>query len=394
MTRSYRALFLLPALASLAPAVAVAGPALPVSVEDRGDNVAIFLAGARTTADRPLARSDRLELPLEQAPPVIEIRLEDPTVRKVELRAQPPSVRLTLRHGTESTRLSAEMAELRQTEDGLSIVFPRDPREAARRRDASAVAAAASEAPTPPAAGASRVQAGASQAQAAAPAASTSADKPAPAAAAAFAPPSAPALDNSAPLDRAQEGSGSPLGTTLTFGALAGLGAAAWLWLRRKRGARSLTSPLEILAQVSIGPRARVVWISAGRREMLISVSEKDVRVLGQWVADGARAAEAAGPAPAEEIGEPRLGRLPTAPSARLRTNPSLSGLLRLRDQHASIENGEAHGVTPHDTVSRSRGDGWGGETAGDGNADGQGDEPDTEWARQLVAATRRGALR
>jgi Flagellar biosynthesis protein, FliO len=375
MTRSHRTLYLtlLPALASLAPALAVAGPALPISVEDRGEKVAIFLAGARTTAERPQARSDRLELTLEQAPPVIEIRLADPTVRKVELRAEPPSVRLTLRHGTESTRLSAEMAELRQTEDGLSIVFPRDPRGALARRAAEAPApAAASGAPAAPAAGASRVDAAGSAAAPAPPfaPASASADKSAPGEAAALAP-AVPALDKSAPLDRAADDSGSPLGATLTFGALSGLAAVAWLWLRRKRGARSLTNPLEILAQVSVGPRARVVWISAGRREMLISVSEKDVRVLGQWLADGARAGEAAGPAPAEEIGEPRLGRLP---SARLRTNPSLSGLLRLRDQHASIENGET--------------------TGGASNADGEGEEPDTEWARQLVAATRRGALR
>jgi hypothetical protein len=393
MTRSHRALHLLPALAVLAPALAAAGPALPISVEDRGDQVAIFLAGARTAADRPQARSDRLELPLEQAPPVIEIRLEDPTVRKVELRAQPPSVRLTLRHGTESTRLSAEMAELRQTEDGLSIVFPRDPREAARARRAAEAeaAAAASEPPAASAVGAKQAQPAAT---ATAPAStSTSAAAPAPGVAAGIAPPSRPALDQSAPLDRAQEDSGSPIGATVTFGALSGLAALAWLWMRRKRAARSLTSPLEILAQVSVGPRARVVWISAGRREMLISVSEKDVRVLGQWLADGARAGETAAAAPADETGEQRLGRLP---SARLRTNPSLSGLLRLRDQHATIENGEAHGVTPRDTVSRSGGDGWGGETAGEAaaSADGEGDEPDAEWARQLVAATRRGALR
>jgi hypothetical protein len=159
----------------------------------------------------------------------------------------------------------------------------------------------------------------------------------------------------------------------MVFGALAGLGALAWLWVRRKRSTRALASPLEILAQVSVGPRARVVWLSAGRREMLISVSEKDVRVLGQWLADGSRAAETA-PGPSDEPGEPRIGRLATS-HARLRANPSLTGLLRLRDQHAAAEQAQL-------------------DTAREGDGVPADDDEDSEWARQLVAATRRGLPR
>ena len=370
MTRTLPALSL---LISVLPVSAAAGPAMPVSVEDRGDHVAIVLSGARTAAERPEPRGDRLELPLEQAPPTIEIRLEDQTVRKVELRAQPPSARVQLRHGSESTRLAAEMAELRQHGDRLEIIVPREPREAARaRRAAAALAAddAAARAPAAPAHPTLPAPAVPATAPAApAPAHAVAAEGPA------EVPAQLPARQSVAlDVDRRRDDS-SPFRTILTFAAMAGLVAGAWLWSRRKRAGGGLASPLEILAQVSVGPRARVVWLSAGKREMLISVSEKDVRVLGQWFADGARSVETIPPpvvaaAASDESGEPRHARLP---SARLRTNPSLSGLLRLRDQQAGIENVD-NADNMHDA--------------------GEGDEADTEWARQLVAATRRGNLR
>jgi hypothetical protein len=392
MTRWHHALSLLPAAllpVALVPAAAWAGPALPVSIEDRGDHVAIILAGAHTSATHPGSYSDRIELPLDQAPPAVEIRLDDATVRKVELRAQPPSVRVQLRHSAESTKLAAEMAEVRQHGDTIEIVLPRDPREVARALRTSAAPAAvghaaplpaASRPVLPPPAAAELATSARPPAHATVPVApfadAASALPLAPGPAQALA--TAPAPTHAAPLDfdRPPVASGSPLGTTLTFGAVAGAVAIAWLWLRRRRTTRSLTSPLEILAQVSVGPRARVVWLLAGRREMLISVSEKDVRVLGQWHSDGARGVEpAAGPGAAPSSSED-AGEAPVhLPSARLRTNPSLSGLLRLRDKNASIENGHSDGT---------------GASAGNDTDE----EPDSEWARQLVAATRRGAHR
>ncbi len=375
MTRALAALSL---CAALAPASAAAGPSLPVSVEDRGDRVAITLSGVRTTAQRPEPRGDRLELPLDQPPPTMEMRFDDATVRKVELRTNPPSVRVQLRHGSESTRLASEMAELRQHGDSLEIILPREPREAARARRAAAALAAA-DATAAPAAGiiappAAAPRAPVAPAPAPPPASAPAAPVPAdavPADQPAAAPPPAPsaALDVVRGRDHRSDDS-SPLRTVLTFAAMAGLVAGGWLWMRRKRAGGRAANPLEILAQVSVGPRARVVWLSAGQREMLISVSEKDVRVLGQWQADGTRAQTIpppiAGAADEGTSPEPRNARLP---SARLRTNPSLTGLLRLRDQHAGAESGESVELPATDS-------------------------DDTEWARQLVAATRRGNLR
>ena len=359
------------------PASAAAGPTLPVAIEDRGDRVAIFLSGVRTTAQRPEPRGDRLELPLDQPPPAIEMRLDDATVRKVELRTNPPSVRLQLRHGSESTRLAAEMAELRQHGDGLEIILPREPREAARARRAAAALAAA-DATAAPAAGLTAPAA--PRAPAPAPPAPTPVSAPAAPLAADPVPADQPAAAATAPpvhgatvgLDRSRDrrsDDSSPLRTVLTFAAMAGLAAGGWLWMRRKRAGGRAANPLEILAQVSVGPRARVVWLSAGQREMLISVSEKDVRVLGQWQADGTRAQTIPPPVAGADDSAPAEPRSPRLPSARLRTNPSLSGLLRLRDQHAGGDGGENVELPATDS-------------------------DDTEWARQLVAATRRGNLR
>jgi hypothetical protein len=52
---------------------------------------------------------------------------------------------------------------------------------------------------------------------------------------------------------------------------------------RRKGGNLAPHSSIEIIAQRSLGGKARIVWLSAGPREMLVSVSAQQVRMLGQW---------------------------------------------------------------------------------------------------------------
>jgi flagellar biogenesis protein FliO len=63
---------------------------------------------------------------------------------------------------------------------------------------------------------------------------------------------------------------------------LAAAGAGVWL-MRRRRSANAPTASIEILAQRSLGGKARIVWLSAGPREMIVSVTPQQVRVLGQW---------------------------------------------------------------------------------------------------------------
>lgn len=64
---------------------------------------------------------------------------------------------------------------------------------------------------------------------------------------------------------------------------LAAAGGGLWL-LRRRRGIGSGAIPsIEILAQRSLGGKARIIWLSVGQREMIVAVTARNVRTLGQW---------------------------------------------------------------------------------------------------------------
>jgi flagellar biogenesis protein FliO len=64
---------------------------------------------------------------------------------------------------------------------------------------------------------------------------------------------------------------------------LAAIGAGIWLIRRRKGGNVPAHSSIEVIAQRSLGGKARIVWLSAGQREMIVSVTAQQVRMLGQW---------------------------------------------------------------------------------------------------------------
>jgi hypothetical protein len=89
---------------------------------------------------------------------------------------------------------------------------------------------------------------------------------------------------------------------------LAAAGAGIWL-MRRRRGLLSPASTIEVIAQRSLGGKARIVWLSAGPREMLVAVTGQQVCMLSQW-----RKPEAPPARSQELVHEPSLelpGRLP-----------------------------------------------------------------------------------
>ncbi len=65
---------------------------------------------------------------------------------------------------------------------------------------------------------------------------------------------------------------------------LALLGCIVWV-KRRKNGAGASkpSTSIEIIAQKSLGKNAKLVWFNAGGREMIVSVTAQQVRMLGQW---------------------------------------------------------------------------------------------------------------
>jgi flagellar biogenesis protein FliO len=63
------------------------------------------------------------------------------------------------------------------------------------------------------------------------------------------------------------------------------LGCMMWIKRRKNGGANASKTPstIEIIAQKSLGRNAKLVWFNAGGREMIVSVTAQQVRMLGQW---------------------------------------------------------------------------------------------------------------
>jgi len=144
---------------------------------------------------------------------------------------------------------------------------------------------------------------------------------------------------------------------------LAAAGGGVWL-MRRRRGRPGAQTSIEVIAQRSLGGKARIVWLSAGQHEMIVSVTAQQVRMLSQW-----RKTETAAALPPlyDRGDEPRIptGSFPP-PMADKPLSPAVSGLLRLRrtSQMAAVA------VDP-----------------GDAEAD-RDVRADDLWAKEILAAT------
>jgi len=185
----------------------------------------------------------------------------------------------------------------------------------------------------------------------------------------AIAPAIAPARPSAAP-------DAHPLGSVLVserddawsklslYGALGLAAAGAGLWLMRRRRVRpGDIASIEIIAQRSLGGRARVVWLSAGEREMIVAITGQNVRMLGQWRKTAAQ------PAAQTHVEDDEQ---PVAAPAEKPLSPAVSGLLRLRGR-----TGQMTAVAPDDTADDVR--------------------ADELWAKEILAATtgfRAGARR
>ncbi|TMQ12026.1 MAG: flagellar biosynthetic protein FliO [Deltaproteobacteria bacterium] len=186
---------------------------------------------------------------------------------------------------------------------------------------------------------------------------------------------------------------------------LAAAGAGVWL-LRRRRGRPGLAASIEIIAQRSLGGKARIVWLSAGTREMIVSVTAQQVRMLGQWrksdvelppayardeprdrsgAATGPATGFAAPRAPTGQFAAPRspTGQF-TVPAAAALDNavsPAVSGLLRLRGRTGQIPAVDPTAEPRPAGRSRARLSTMDSDLPADV-------EPDSLWAKEILAAT------
>lgn len=350
-------------LAFLCSAVAVAHadePTLPrLQLDDRGDHVLVIARGA-TIVDPAAVTIDRerLEWVIAGGPREARRSYEDRTIRRVEVRgAEPRRLSIKLRADRKQVGSFATAVVARQVGDDIHVIIPRRPTAPPPAVAATTVATAA---PT------AAPIATAAAAPTAAPTATTAATPTA-----VTTPTAAPPAEVAAPIATAPTAVALPR----PVGGAAGAGAR-WPWLlgglalvggglyalvRRRRVAAPAHGQLEILDSRAIGPKARVVWLGAGRRELVVAISPTQVRLLGQWSRPEA-AVPTATALPATTDDGPRMA----SGSSRLRAvpgpaaSPAVSGILRLRERTSPL----ADDIATDDV------------------------DADEQWARDILAAT------
>lgn len=339
-----RALSLLLVCASTA--VAAADPEPRFEVIDRDTAVEIIARDIHATATTIRPVRERLEVPIAATDSIPKLwPTGDKMIRVVELDGHSrPVLSVKLAFERPEVRELAKVAQVTQVGDDLHMIVPRTvpaPGQAVTLPEPTLppelLEKAAAIAPVPTI-----------ERPAASPAATST---PAPARPAEPAQTAAP-TDPPKPARTTAAGKPEPHDNTaiLLVLALAALGSGLWL-KRKNRKPSEAASSIEIVAQKALGAKAKIVWVRAGEREMLVAVSPQGVRTLGQWKRDGREAAHGRMPLP-EAVTH-------SAP-ADTASSPAVAGILKLR----------ARTSTNTDEM-----------LAGDGEAD-------SAWAKEILAAT------
>jgi flagellar biogenesis protein FliO len=334
-------------VALCAPAVANADATAP-SFEVRGRDEAVEIIAHDVEASHATvsALRSRLEIPLVGHPIMARVLPTDATVKIVELDHDDAKTSLSIKLGFEHADVVtlARYAKAIQVGSDLHVLLPRHvPAEGANVvlpgptlplvAPAPVAAPAAPAAIAPPAASPPRADAGSAAPSAAptpAPASLTTQPNAAPNAAVNDSPIAMPAPTKATATTTAKptltEESTFGLSTYIALG-LAAVGTGVWL-LRRKR-AQPITTSIDVIAQRSLGGKARVVWLSANGRELLVAVTAQNVSVLDTWRKD-TQLGSVPGQLPAAALLPVAQARLERAePNA----SPAIAGLLKLREK-------------------------------------------------------------
>ncbi|HEY4243339.1 MAG TPA: flagellar biosynthetic protein FliO [Kofleriaceae bacterium] len=342
-------------LVALAPAIARADA---FELVDHGDSVEVIAHDTHASRTGILPVRSRLEVPI--APRAIAKTLEaDRTVKLVEIDGGRLSVKTGFEH--DDVVQLARYAQAIQVGADLHIIVPRKvpvagaaptlPEPAIPTAAAPIVAPAPVVAPTPapvaapapiapapapmepsPNSPGAIAQSLVANAHAAPPVATAPLAAPAPV----VAPTPTPVVPKAqlAP----EDGAGNKLPVYGGLGLVALL-AGAYL-LRKKRGNSLAATSIDVIAQRSLGGKARIVWLAAGPRELLVTVTPQHVRLVGQWKKGDAPAAlpfaQTHGVAQASGLiaaanhaaANHAAVKAPEHPSS-----PAIAGLLRLRDR-------------------------------------------------------------
>ncbi len=358
------------------PTVVLADPAPGFEVIDRGTAVEVIAHNVTAAKTAVIPIRSRLEVPLVGHPRADKALPTDPTVKLVEFDGNEQRV-LSVKLGFERTevRALAKYAQAIQVGSDVHIMFPRIvPADGAAivlpepTLPADLAAKLAAKAPVPVAAVTAPVPPPMT------PETKVSAPPAAPATAVEPKPETTPVAATTAPLvpqTNAKPAAAAPAKEDAwqklsMYGAigLAAIGCGVWL-LRRRKAQQGVVSSIDVIAQKSLGGKAKVVWFTAGGREMVVAVTPQSVRMLGQWK-KGTGSADTAALSPLPSAQTYADGSRETR-AEKGGSSPAVGGILKLRERRSM------HHI-PVPMVSD--------EIATDDI------EADTLWAKEILAAT------
>ncbi len=245
-----------------------------VHVEQEEDGVVIRIDNMQVDHNTLQTRGDRIYIELPTAAAAQQIRLQgDKTVKMVEIRdGRRPRISVKMRHGREKTRVLGGAATIENLDGGIIMHIPRWP----LPKEATAPAAAIV-APTPPVA------------EAIEPPVKSATPAPTPT------PEASPVAETSKPASKAPAPAAASIGTPnsseggMSFGLLLGVvllmaGGGIIIWRSRQtpKDVVDLES-FRVIATKQLGGKSKVVWLSVGTREMVVSVGETGTSLLSEW---------------------------------------------------------------------------------------------------------------
>ena len=363
---------------------------------DRGDAVEVVAHGMKATRTAIAPIRSRLEIPIAGSPNAPRIFTKDATVKQIELDGGPTQRVVSVKLGVERPEgvQFARFAQAVQVGDDLHILVPRTlpaDGQVAHLPEPTMPAIVAATTPAPPLVGPPAPPVAEKPVEApkaietpkaieipkaiekpvetakpiVAAAAVTTKDKPAPKL--------APKADDKPIAKTKPADDGSSPFTMMVAGALCLVGGGLWL-AKRKKAKVAPGQTIDVVAQRSLGGKARIVWLNAAGRDLVVAVTPQQVRMLHQSAPKRTEMPRSIGAKPREpEIEIPSFDhhmRDADMPVARTRTSsPAISGLLRLRERGDDIPS-----LRGRPSVSD--------EVATDDYA------ADEVWAREIRAAT------
>jgi flagellar biogenesis protein FliO len=342
-------------LAIFAPSVALAAPEVTLEMIDRGDAVEVVAHNVKATHTTVNPVRSRLEVSLAGYPMAKPAQPTDATVKVIELDGgEVRSLSVKLNYERSDVKALARFAQAIQVGDDVHLMFP-------RKLPAEGETVKLPDPTLPPALAATLVK---PEPKPVAKPVAKPEPKPEPKPEAAVAKAEAPKPEP-VPTKKAQiptvtdDDASSKLAMYAALG-LGAVGVGLWI-MKKKKTAQVATASIDVVAQRSLGGKTKIVWLTAGAREMLVAVTPQNVRMLGQW--DKGDAPHADEPAFAPAIPRTTTSRMSTQMTAV--TSPAVDGILKLRRQTGAFTVPAVNDEVATDDV-----------------------EADSAWAREMFAAT------